>query len=321
MGHAGQRGAGHPHRQDHGQVGRHRPDPRGRRHRRLAQPAAGRRRGPAGLAGADRGGQGARRRRARGQPGRPGLRRERTARSRWPATRTPRCRWPAWPRPSGCSCGSVFSAPGATFPFGAHVAVVEVDTETGKVSLRRMITVDDAGTVLNPLLAEGQRHGGIAQGAAQAFLEEVVYDARRQPADRELRRLPVPVRDRGAQLRAGRHGHAHQLQPARGQGHRGGRARSASTPAVQNAVVDAVAHLGVRHIDMPTSPQRVWRALQAATAGRRVMQVKLTVNGEQRSDDVEPRLLLVHYLRERAAACGRPTSAATPPRAAPARCC
>ncbi len=72
---------------------------------------------------------------------------------------------------------SVFSAPGPTFPFGAHVAVVEVDTETGKVTLRQVITVDDAGTVVNPLLAEGQRHGGIAQGAAQAFLEEVVYDA------------------------------------------------------------------------------------------------------------------------------------------------
>jgi carbon-monoxide dehydrogenase large subunit len=67
---------------------------------------------------------------------------------------------------------AVFSAPGATFPFGAHVAVVEVDTETGKTVLRRVVTVDDAGTVVNPLLAEGQRHGGIAQGAAQAFLEE-----------------------------------------------------------------------------------------------------------------------------------------------------
>ncbi|HMD91930.1 MAG TPA: xanthine dehydrogenase family protein molybdopterin-binding subunit, partial [Trebonia sp.] len=76
---------------------------------------------------------------------------------------------------------AVFSAPGATFPFGAHVAVVEVDTETGKAVLRRVVTVDDAGTVVNPLLAEGQRHGGIAQGAAQALLEEVVYDADGNP--------------------------------------------------------------------------------------------------------------------------------------------
>src|ERR1017187_5558125 len=71
---------------------------------------------------------------------------------------------------------TVFTAPGPTFPFGAHVAVVEVDTETGKVVLRRIVAVDDAGTLINPLLAEGQRHGGIAQGAAQAFLEEVIYD-------------------------------------------------------------------------------------------------------------------------------------------------
>jgi len=76
---------------------------------------------------------------------------------------------------------AVFTAPGATFPFGAHVAVAEVDTETGKAVLRRVVTVDDAGTVMNPLLAEGQRHGGIAQGVAQALLEEVVYDADGNP--------------------------------------------------------------------------------------------------------------------------------------------
>jgi aerobic carbon-monoxide dehydrogenase large subunit len=76
---------------------------------------------------------------------------------------------------------AVFRTRGPTFPFGAHVAVVEVDTETGKVVLRRVVTVDDAGTVVNPLLAEGQRHGGIAQGAAQAFLEEVVFDADGNP--------------------------------------------------------------------------------------------------------------------------------------------
>ena len=117
---------------------------------------------------------------------------------------------------------TVFSQPGATFPFGTHVAVAEVDTETGKVTLQRVITVDDAGVVLNPLLAEGQRHGGIGQGAAQAFLEEVVYDERRQPADGQLRRLPVRVRHRGAELRARRHGYAHDLQPAGRQGHRRG---------------------------------------------------------------------------------------------------
>ena len=85
---------------------------------------------------------------------------------------------------------TVFSAPGATFPFGTHVAVAEVDTETGKVTLRQMVTVDDAGFVLNPLLAEGQRHGGIAQGAAQAFLEEFVYDADGNPLTASLADYP-----------------------------------------------------------------------------------------------------------------------------------
>src|SRR5260221_153439 len=86
---------------------------------------------------------------------------------------------------------SIFTAPGATFPFGTHIAVAEVDTETGKAVLRRVITVDDAGVVLNPLLAEGQRHGGIAQGAAQALLEEVVYDAEGNPLTASFADYPI----------------------------------------------------------------------------------------------------------------------------------
>jgi carbon-monoxide dehydrogenase large subunit len=156
---------------------------------------------------------------------------------------------------------AVFRAPGATFPFGAHVAVAEVDTETGKAVLKRVITVDDAGTVMNPLLAEGQRHGGIAQGAAQAFLEEVVYDADGNPltstfADYafltatevpsfELAEMETPT--------------SYNPLGAKGIGEAG---TIGSTPAVQNAIIDAVSHLGVRHIDMPTSPQRIWQAIR-----------------------------------------------------------
>ena len=139
-----------------------------------------------------------------------------------------------------------------------------MDTETGKVVLRRVVTVDDAGTVINPLLAEGQRHGGIAQGAAQAFLEEVVYDADGNPLTSTLRRLPVPVRHRGAELRAGRHGDPDQPTTRSGPRASARPGTIGATPAVQNAVIDALAHLGVRHIDMPTSPQRVWRALRSA---------------------------------------------------------
>jgi carbon-monoxide dehydrogenase large subunit len=158
---------------------------------------------------------------------------------------------------------SVFSAPGPTFPFGAHVAVVEVDTATGKVTLRQMITVDDAGTVVNPLLAEGQRHGGIAQGAAQAFLEEVVYDPDGNLLTATFADYPFLSATEVPSFQLADMATPTTYNPlgAKGIGEAG---TIGATPAVQSAVVDAVSHLGIRHIDMPTSPQRVWRALQAA---------------------------------------------------------
>jgi aerobic carbon-monoxide dehydrogenase large subunit len=158
---------------------------------------------------------------------------------------------------------AVFSAPGATFPFGSHVAVVEVDTETGKVTLNRVITVDDAGVVLNPLLAEGQRHGGIAQGAAQALLEEVCYDSDGNPLTANLASYPFLSATEIPSFELVDMATPTTYNPlgAKGIGEAG---TIGATPAVQNAVVDAVAHLGVRHIDMPTTPQRVWQALRDA---------------------------------------------------------
>ncbi|HEU5416965.1 MAG TPA: xanthine dehydrogenase family protein molybdopterin-binding subunit [Streptosporangiaceae bacterium] len=161
---------------------------------------------------------------------------------------------------------TVFSAPDATYPFGTHVAVAEVDTETGKVFLRRVITVDDAGVVLNPLLAEGQRHGGIAQGAAQAFLEEVVYDSDGNPLTASFADYPILSATEVPSFELAEMATPTTYNPlgAKGIGEAGS---IGATPAVQNAVIDAVAHLGVRHIDMPTSPQRVWAAIQAAASG------------------------------------------------------
>jgi carbon-monoxide dehydrogenase large subunit len=161
---------------------------------------------------------------------------------------------------------TVFTAPGATYPFGAHVAVVEVDTETGKAVLRRIVTVDDAGFVLNPLLAEGQRHGGIAQGAAQAFLEEFVYDEDGNPLTASFADYPILSATEVPSFELADMATLTTYNPlgAKGIGEAG---TIGATPAVQNAVVDAVAHLGVRHIDMPTSSRRVWQALQAAGAG------------------------------------------------------
>jgi carbon-monoxide dehydrogenase large subunit len=158
---------------------------------------------------------------------------------------------------------TVFSAPGATYPFGTHVAVTEVDTETGKVFLRRVITVDDAGVILNPLLAEGQRHGGIAQGAAQAFLEEVVYDADGNPLTASFADYPFLSATEVPSFELADMATPTTYNPlgAKGIGEAG---TIGATPAVQNSVIDAVAHLGVRHIDMPTTSQRVWTALRAA---------------------------------------------------------
>jgi carbon-monoxide dehydrogenase large subunit len=161
---------------------------------------------------------------------------------------------------------TVFTAPGATFPFGAHVAVAEVDTETGGAVLRRLVAVDDAGVVLNPLLAEGQRHGGIAQGAAQALLEEVVYDADGNPLTASLADYPFlsPTEVPSFELVDMATPTTYNPLGVKGIGEAGS---IGATPAVQNAVIDAVAHLGVRHIDMPTSPRTVWRAIVEGSGG------------------------------------------------------
>ena len=162
---------------------------------------------------------------------------------------------------------AVFSAPGPTFPFGAHIAVVEVDTETGKATLRRMVTVDDAGAVLNPLLAEGQRHGGIAQGAAQALLEEVVYDADGNPLTASFADYPFLSATEVPSFELVEMATPTSYNPlgAKGIGEAG---TIGATPAVQNAVIDALAHLGVRHIDMPVTPLRVWEALRGRGGAR-----------------------------------------------------
>ena len=159
----------------------------------------------------------------------------------------------------------VFDSEAPTFPFGTHVAVVEVDRYTGEVELVRLVACDDAGTILNPLLAAGQVHGGLAQGAAQALYEEFVYDDEGNPLTGNFADYPVisaaelPFFDRVV-LETPTH-----INPlgAKGIGEAG---TVGSTPAVQNAVIDAVAHLGIRHLDMPLTPQRVWQAITDATA-------------------------------------------------------
>ena len=152
--------------------------------------------------------------------------------------------------------------PGPTFPFGAHVAVAEVDIETGRVRLSRLIAVDDAGTILNPVLAEGQRHGGLAQGAAQALLEEVRYDSDGNPVTSNLADYAMISATElpSFELTSMETPTPYNALGAKGIGESG---TIGSTPAVQSAVIDALSHLGVRHIDMPASPQRVWAAIHS----------------------------------------------------------
>jgi len=160
-----------------------------------------------------------------------------------------------------------FEQRGATFPFGAHVAVVEVDTETGAVRPLRHVAVDDCGRIVNPLLVAGQQHGGIAQGMAQALFEEVVYDHSGTLRTATLADYAVPSAAELPSFEVSSTETPTPLNPlgAKGIGESG---TIGATPAVLNAVVDAVSHLGVRHLDMPCTPERVWRAIQDARAGR-----------------------------------------------------
>ncbi len=153
-----------------------------------------------------------------------------------------------------------------TFPFGTHLAVTEVDTETGKARLIRHVTVDDAGTVLNPVLAEGQRHGGIAQGVAQALLEEMVYDTEGNPITGTLVDYAIITAAELPSFELLTSETPATVNPlgAKGIGEAG---TIGATPATQNSVIDAVSHLGVRHIDMPLTPARVWAAISAAEEG------------------------------------------------------
>ena len=152
---------------------------------------------------------------------------------------------------------------GGSFPFGCHVAVVEVDRETGKVTIRDLVAVDDCGTVINPLLATGQVHGGLAQGVAQMLFEEIRYDGAGNPLTATLVDYAMPS---AAELPFFRTAHTVTPTPnnplgAKGIGESG---TTGSIGALWNAVVDALAPLGIRHLDPPFTPVRVWEAMRAA---------------------------------------------------------
>jgi aerobic carbon-monoxide dehydrogenase large subunit len=161
----------------------------------------------------------------------------------------------------GLGVDTDFTQDGATFPFGAHVSIVEVDTETGKVTPLRHVLVDDCGRIVNPLIVAGQQHGGAIQGISQALWEEMVYDEQGTPITSSFADYGIPTAADGIMLEASNTETPTPVNPIGAKGI-GESATIGATPAVQNAVVDALRHLGVKHIDLPCTAQRVWREIQ-----------------------------------------------------------
>jgi carbon-monoxide dehydrogenase large subunit len=173
-----------------------------------------------------------------------------------------------WPRkvPADVELGleatAVFNPSNFTFPDGTHIAVVEVDPDTGKVTLLRYVCVDDVGKVINPMIVEGQIHGGIAQGIGQALWETAVYDENGQLLSGSMMDYALPIASAFPPFETARNETPSPVNPlgAKGAGEAG---TVASTAAVANAVIDALKPFGVRHLDMPLTSEKVWRAMQA----------------------------------------------------------
>jgi len=160
----------------------------------------------------------------------------------------------------GLGVATDYTLPSATFPFGAHVSIVEVDVDTGRVRPVRHIAVDDCGRIVNPMLVAGQQHGGAIQGISQALWEEMVYDENGTPITATFVDYALPTAADVIQLETSNTETPTPVNPLGAKGI-GESATIGSTPAVQNAVVDALSHLGVRHIDLPCTPERVWLAV------------------------------------------------------------
>ena len=170
----------------------------------------------------------------------------------------------AWNMPAGVEPGLEASAfydpPNFVYPFGAHLSVVEVDADTGEIRLKRYIAVDDCGRVINPMIVDGQIHGGIVQGVAQALWEGAVYDENGQLLTGSMMDYAVPKADFFPKFELDRTETPSPHNPlgVKGIGETG---TIASTVCVYNAVMDALAPLGIKSLDMPLTPERVWRAM------------------------------------------------------------
>jgi carbon-monoxide dehydrogenase large subunit len=175
----------------------------------------------------------------------------------------------AWNLPQGMDPGleesSFYDPPNFTYPFGTHIALVEIEAETGKVELKRYIAVDDCGNVINPMIVDGQVHGGVAQGIGQALYEQAIYGEDGQLLTGTMMDYVVPRADNFPTFELDRTTTPAPHNPigAKGVGETG---TIAASVAIVNAVCDALAPLGVKHFDMPATPEKIWRLMQGGRA-------------------------------------------------------
>ena len=167
---------------------------------------------------------------------------------------------------AGLEAVHYYDPPNLTFPFGSYICVVDIDRETGEVKIRRFVAVDDCGNVINPMVVEGQIHGGLTQGMAPALMEEIQYDASGNIRGGSFIDYLVPTAVETPRWETARTVTPSPHHPLGAKGV-GESATVGAPPAIANAVVDALAHLGVRHIDIPITPEKVWNLLKEKEAG------------------------------------------------------
>jgi carbon-monoxide dehydrogenase large subunit len=178
-----------------------------------------------------------------------------------PGDRARRLHQPSAGHGGGLEAVNYYDPPNLTFPFGSYICVVDIDRGTGEVKIRRFVAIDDCGNIINPMIVQGQVHGGLTMGMAPALMEEISYDEAGNIQGGSFMDYLVPRRWR---RRSGRRGTRSTPSPHHPLGAKGvgESATVGAPPAIANAVVDALAHLGVRHIDIPITPEKVWRILR-----------------------------------------------------------
>ena len=162
---------------------------------------------------------------------------------------------------AGLEAIDYYDPPNLTYPFGSYICVVDIDRGTGEVKIRRFVAVDDCGNIINPMIVDGQIHGGLTMGMAPALLEEISYDENGNIPGGSFMDYLLPTAMETPHWETDKTVTPSPHHPLGAKGV-GESATVGAPPAIVNAVVDALAHLGVRHIDIPITPEKVWKLLR-----------------------------------------------------------